>query len=84
MQILESVCRASRWCTGTLVLLLACLGTASGDPNPKDTGYRGVWYMNQPTKDAYAYKYSGGLGTYPSNHIPFAIYAPQVNKTCFV
>ncbi|HOJ32047.1 MAG TPA: BNR-4 repeat-containing protein [Candidatus Hydrogenedentes bacterium] len=50
----------------------------------KDTGYRGIWYSNQPTGDEYAYKYSGGLGTYCANHIPFAIYAPEVNKTFFV
>lgn len=65
--------------------LLACFAVfAAADPLPKDTGYRGIWYMNQPTHDQYAYKYSGGLGTYPSNHIPFAIYAPKASKTFFV
>jgi hypothetical protein len=49
----------------------------------KDDGYRGIWYFNQPTKDEYAYKYSGGLGTYCANHTPMAIYAPKVNKTFF-
>lgn len=49
----------------------------------KDDGYRGIWYYNQPSKDEYVYKYSGGLGTYPANHIPFAIYSPQANKTFF-
>lgn len=42
--------------------------------NEKDTGYRGIWYMNQPSKDAYVYKYSGGLGTYCSSHSPFAVH----------
>jgi hypothetical protein len=51
---------------------------------PRAEGYHGIWYYNQNTKDEYAYKYSGGLGTYPSNHIPFAIYAQQVDKTFFV
>ncbi|HPO17233.1 MAG TPA: BNR-4 repeat-containing protein [Candidatus Hydrogenedentes bacterium] len=50
----------------------------------KDSGYRGIWYCNQTTNDEYVYKYSGGLGTYCSNHIPMAIYAPQVEKTFFV
>jgi hypothetical protein len=50
----------------------------------KDTGYRGIWYYNQATKDEYVYKYSGGLGTYCAKHIPLAIHAPEVNKTFFV
>ena len=51
---------------------------------PADSGYRGIWYFNQPTKDEYRYKYSGGMATYPQQHIPIAIYAPQVEKTFFV
>lgn len=38
--------------------------------NFKDDGYRGICYFNQPSEDEYVFKYSGGLGTYPSNHIP--------------
>ncbi len=34
----------------------------------KDDGYRGIWYMNQPSGDEYAFKYSGGLGTYCAKH----------------
>ncbi|NQT88975.1 BNR-4 repeat-containing protein, partial [bacterium] len=49
----------------------------------KADGYRGIWYSNQPQKNEYVYKYSGGLGTYCAKHIPFAIYAPKVNKTFF-
>ncbi len=55
---------------------LAFLGT-------RDDGYRGIWYMNQPSNDEYVYKYSGGLGTYCAKHRPFAVYAPAVNKTFF-
>lgn len=55
---------------------LAYLGT-------KEDGYRGIWYMNQPSHDEYVYKYSGGLGTYCAKHKPFAVYAPAVNKTFF-
>ena len=49
----------------------------------KDDGYRGIWFtlgQRLPHGD----KYSGGLGTYTANHVPIAIYAPQVEKTFFV
>ena len=51
--------------------------------NEKADGYRGIWYMNQPSGDEYVYKYSGGLGTYCAKHKPFAIYNKQSNKTFF-
>ncbi|NQV32430.1 MAG: BNR-4 repeat-containing protein [Phycisphaeraceae bacterium] len=51
--------------------------------NEKDDGYRGIWYMNQPLKSVYKYKYSGGLGTYCAKHKPFAVYCPSVKKTFF-
>ncbi|WP_268034059.1 BNR-4 repeat-containing protein [Algoriphagus sp. PAP.12] len=51
--------------------------------NKSDSGYRGIWYSNQPSNDEYVFKYSGGLGTYPANHYPFSIYAPEVDKTFF-
>ena len=51
--------------------------------NAKDTGYRGIWYMNQPSGDEYVYKYSGGLGTYCAKHKPFAVYCDNVKKTFF-
>ena len=51
--------------------------------NLNDTGYRGIWYMNQPSKDEYVYKYSGGLGTYCAKHQPFAVYCEKVNRTYF-
>ena len=47
-------------------------------------GYRGIWYMNQPTKDEYVYKYSGGYATYPQQHVPIAIYVASQRKTFFV
>jgi hypothetical protein len=52
-------------------------------PQPKDDGYRGIWYFNQPTKDEYKFKYSGGMATYPQQHAPIAIYCPAANKTFF-
>lgn len=51
--------------------------------NQKDSGYRGIWYSNQPSNDKYVYKYSGGLATYPANHYPFSIYVAEVDKTFF-
>ena len=67
--------------------LLATAGQSQSSPpvtlNQKAEGYRGIWYMNQPSGDQYAYKYSGGLGTYCAKHKPFAIYSPQANKTFF-
>jgi hypothetical protein len=50
----------------------------------KTDGYRGIWWGQSPTGDEFAYKYSGGLATYPVQHRPFAIYAPAVRKTFFV
>lgn len=47
-------------------------------------GYRGIWYFNQPSGDAYVYKYSGGFATYPQQQSPAAIYVPQQRKTFFV
>ena len=49
-----------------------------------DEGYRGIWYYNQPTKDEYKYKYSGGFATYPQQHEPIAIYCKEAGKTFFV
>ena len=39
--------------------------------------------MIGPTNDVYAYKYSGGMGTYTAKHQPFAIYSKEANKTFF-
>lgn len=50
---------------------------------PAADGYRGIWYANQPSKDEYKFKYSGGMATYPQQHLPIAIYAPEVRKTFF-
>ncbi len=51
--------------------------------NQKTDGYRGIWYMNQPSHDEYVFKYSGGLATYCAKHRPFAIYRSEVDKTFF-
>lgn len=49
----------------------------------KANGFRGIWYMNQPSNDEYVYKYSGGLAVYPANHRPFAVYSKVADKTFF-
>jgi len=73
-----------------LTLIFLQLASAQTIPwNPDVTvstptsGYRGIWYMNQPSGDEYVYKYSGGLGTYCAKHKPFAVFRPEVNKTFF-
>lgn len=50
----------------------------------KANGYRGIWWGHTTTGDEYVYKYSGGLGTYPVQNAPFAVYSPEVDKTFFV
>ncbi|OFX31762.1 MAG: hypothetical protein A2W90_18680 [Bacteroidetes bacterium GWF2_42_66] len=55
----------------------------TGRDNQKFDGYRGIWFeLNQ--KYEYGDKYSGGLGTYTTNHLPLAIYAKEADKTFFV
>jgi len=54
------------------------------DPLPTADGYRGIWYACHAVEGEYAYKYSGGLGTYCAKHIPLAWHAPQAGKTFFV
>ncbi len=66
-----------------LSVFLLC-SAALAQPLPRDTGYRGIWYFNQPSGDQYVYKYSGGFATYPQQHAPIAVYAPRVRKTFFV
>ncbi len=51
--------------------------------HPLADGYEGIWYFNQPSKDEYVYKYSGGFATYPQQFSPIAIYRSEVNKTFF-
>jgi hypothetical protein len=51
--------------------------------NAKDTGYRGIWYMNQPLSNEYRFKYSGGMAVFCAKHRPFAVYCPEVRKTFF-
>ncbi len=50
----------------------------------RQDAYRGLWHGQTPLPDSpYAYKYSGGLGTYPYQTRPMAVYAQAVNRTFF-
>jgi len=75
-------------CVRSVILcavVLSAIATTgiSAEPSKKDDGYRGIWFtLGQFSQ--YGDKYSGGLGTYTANHVPMAIYAPQVEKTFFV
>jgi hypothetical protein len=51
---------------------------------PTTDGFYGIWYAVGATGDQYAYKYSGGLGTYTHQTSPIAIYSATANKTFFV
>jgi hypothetical protein len=66
-----------------IVAMLASAGIVYSSPAERADGYRGIWYMNQPTGDEYRYKYSGGFGTYPQQQEPLAIYSAAANKTFF-
>jgi len=68
---------------GLLASVTAGQSSSGVTLNQKADGYRGLWYMNQPSHDEYVYKYSGGLGTYCAKHKPFAIYCKEVDKTFF-
>ena len=46
-------------------------------------GYKGIWFTLGQFS-TYGDKYSGGLGTYTSSHVPVAIYSKKANKTFFV
>ena len=67
-------------------LFLGLVAAGPREPGPLATadGYRGCWYANQPTGDEFAFKYSGGMATYPQQHAPVAVYSAAVHKTFFV
>ena len=62
---------------------LLCLSIDMVGQNCRMDGYKGIWYTIEQSSE-YGYKYSGGLGTYTADHVPVAIYAPEVEKTFFV
>jgi hypothetical protein len=65
------------------ILLAGTLRAVADDLLPTTDGFRGIWYANQPSGDEYKFKYSGGMGTYPQQHTPIAIYSQAADKTFF-
>lgn len=66
-----------------LSVLLLTITSVSIAQNKKVDGYKGIWFtLGQFSQ--YGDKYSGGLGTYTSSHVPIAIYSRAANKTFFV
>jgi hypothetical protein len=86
--------RPTSWCASTLVRTgIACTLVAAIQASALNVrgavlqtmdGFHGIWYAVGPSNDQYAYKYSGGLGTYTHQTSPLAIYAPKVDRTFFV
>jgi hypothetical protein len=69
--------------TRRLFCALAVAACLPGQTQPREDGYRGIWFtLGQ--KSQYGDKYSGGLGTYTANHVPMAIYSAATHKTFFV
>ena len=67
-----------------IAFTVLCLSSLQSQTlNQTDDGFRGIWYHIGKLDNEYVHKYSGGLGTYPSNHNPFAVYSIKVNKTFF-
>jgi len=64
-------------------VLISFLASTVSSQNPKTEGYKGIWFTLGQFSE-YGDKYSGGLGTYTADHIPLAIYSPQVKKTFFI
>jgi hypothetical protein len=65
------------------MIVLLLVNTTVKSQNPRADGYKGIWFSLGQFSE-YGDKYSGGLGTYTSSHIPIAIYAKEVHKTFFV
>lgn len=63
------------------IILLFCFNAKA--QAPRVDGYKGIWFtLGQFSQ--YGDKYSGGLGTYTSSHVPIAIYSKEADKTFFV
>jgi len=63
--------------------LLLCVHANLLAQNSRADGYKGIWFTLGQFS-TYGDKYSGGLGTYTSSHVPVAIYSKQADKTFFV
>ena len=68
-----------------IVFIVSLLAVSTGifGQNQKADGYKGLWFKFGQQWE-YGYKYSGGLGTFSSQHQPIAIYSPKARKTYFI
>lgn len=75
----------SVWFKSAVLCLFLLMGLSNPLPaqNTRAEGYRGIWFTLGQFS-AYGDKYSGGLGTYTSSHVPVAIYSKAAHKTFFV
>jgi hypothetical protein len=64
-------------------IFFAAFALNASSQQPRVDGYKGIWFTLGQFS-TYGDKYSGGLGTYTANHLPVAIYVPEVKKTFFV
>ncbi len=64
-----------------ICLFTGCLELSA--QNQRASGYMGLWSRSE-FSPVYGYKYSGGLGTFSSQHRPMAIYSSTADKTFFV
>lgn len=64
--------------------LVAGSHSAAGGPvtSTMADGFSGIWF-DLGQRSEYGSKYSGGLGTYTSSHVPMAHYVKEVNRTYF-
>jgi len=67
-----------------VIAALIAAAVCAAEPLPTADGFRGIWYANQKSDDEYVYKYSGGMATYPQQHLPIAVHTPKAHKTFFV
>lgn len=74
---------SKKWTLLYLVMILFAGHNQVHAQNQKAPGYMGLWSRSELSPD-YGYKYSGGLGTFSSQHRPMAIYSKIADKTYFV
>src|SRR3989337_2055605 len=67
----------------TVFLVTCCAAQAPSRNNQTVDGYKGIWFTLGQFSE-YGDKYSGGLATYTSSHIPVGVYSKQTDKTFFV
>lgn len=66
-----------------LIIFLFVVYFQAGAQNPKSQGYMGLWSRSEKSPE-YGYRYSGGLGTFTSQHRPMAIYSAKMARTYFL